>query len=206
MIEKDCCKRDNRNFKSQQAPTIGIQIHSFFQILLTNSRIFAFLIYTITLGIDISLCEIYTFWLAEQRLQASSTILAAAIACSTCFEIVAYLVSEWFVRGFGAILVMTVGLLMLGVGEFRLKVGLMVTKPSRIFEAFRLESEASASYFFLSCHACGLNSRERFWFPITFSTFFVLKRWLKYTYSRIYLCRKNDHFRKTEQKVTLSNN
>ena len=57
---------------------------------------------------------------------------------------------------------MTVGLLMLGVSELCLKVGLIVTKPSRIFEAVRLESEASASYFSLSCHACGLKFREQF--------------------------------------------
>jgi len=62
-----------------------------------------------------SVCEIYMFWLAEQRLQASSTILAAAIACSTCFETVAYLVSGCFVRRFGPLLVMTTGLLTLGV-------------------------------------------------------------------------------------------
>ena len=62
-----------------------------------------------------AVCEIYMFWLAEQRLQASSTILAASIAFSTCFEIVAYLASGCCVRKFGPRIVMTTGLLVLGV-------------------------------------------------------------------------------------------
>ena len=64
---------------------------------------------------------------------------------------------------------------MLEVSESRLKVGLMVTKPSRIFKAFRLESEAQHHTFLclVTLVASGLESD--FDFQLHFLPFFCEK-------------------------------
>ena len=84
-------------------------------------RIFPFLVLITTVGYSIAVGELYMFWLAEDRFNATSTTLAMTTTVASSLDVLTYIVSGTLIRKFGPRLMMTGGLFIMGVSICPLK-------------------------------------------------------------------------------------
>ncbi|XP_076807950.1 major facilitator superfamily domain-containing protein 6-like isoform X2 [Clavelina lepadiformis] len=119
------------------------------KILLTNVRIFPFLVLITTVGYSIAVGELYMFWLAEDRFNATSTTLAMTTTVASSLDVLTYIVSGTLIRKFGPRLMMTGGLFIMGV---RLFLYTLVTEAWHLIFAEALRGVSWPLTWIAACH------------------------------------------------------